>query len=221
LLVPGDRDVGQPAQPGEPECLRHAVRWRDQEYLATAVAEPPGVLSKRLAGSQAEELCPAEVEVKGVSRPGHGGLQDGDQHGLEAWDDADDARRVGNRTTNVGQDWAIERPLLRPLPDEPFDTTLTLTPRVDRYAQVMARRELTAPVPDQSPGHARSAACADDESGASRSSWSQSSSALGAHEEVERGRPETVALPDRLQPACQKVLERNPGSGVGSGLRCS
>jgi hypothetical protein len=58
---------------------------------------------------------------------------------LEAWDDADDARRVGNRTTNVGQDWAIERPLLRPLPDEPFDTTLTLTPRVDRYAQVMVR----------------------------------------------------------------------------------
>jgi transposase len=58
---------------------------------------------------------------------------------LEAWDDADDARRVGNRTASVGQHWAIERPLLRPLPDEPFDTTLTLTPRVDRYAQVMVR----------------------------------------------------------------------------------
>jgi hypothetical protein len=62
---------------------------------------------------------------------------------LEACDDADDARRVGNRATNVGQNWAIERPLLRPLlrplPDEPFDTTLTLTPRVDRYAQVMVR----------------------------------------------------------------------------------
>lgn len=56
---------------------------------------------------------------------------------LEAWDDADDARRVGNRTRSVGQDWAIERPLLRPLPDEQFDTTLTLTPRVDRYAQVL------------------------------------------------------------------------------------
>lgn len=33
--------------------------------------------------------------------------------------------------------------------------------------------------------------------------------------------PETVALLDRLQPAYQKVLERNPGSGVGSGQRCS
>ncbi|MFZ0712820.1 IS21 family transposase [Mycobacterium sp.] len=58
---------------------------------------------------------------------------------LQTWDDADDARRVGNRTTSVGQHWAIERPLLQPLPDEPFDTTLTLTPRVDRYAQVMVR----------------------------------------------------------------------------------
>ena len=39
----------------------------------------------------------------------------------------------------VGHDWALERELLRPLPDEPFDTALTLTPRVDRYAQVMVR----------------------------------------------------------------------------------
>jgi hypothetical protein len=42
-----------------------------------------------------------------------------------------------------------------------------------------------------------------------------------AHEEVERSRPETVALSDRLQPAYQKVLERDPGGGVGSGQRCS
>jgi transposase len=58
---------------------------------------------------------------------------------LEAWDDADDRRRIGNRTHSVGQDWAFERELLRPLPAEPFDTALTLTPRVDRYAQVMVR----------------------------------------------------------------------------------
>ncbi len=58
---------------------------------------------------------------------------------LEAWDDADDARRVGNRTHTVGHDWAMEKPLMRPLPAEPFDTALTLTPRVDRYAQVMVR----------------------------------------------------------------------------------
>jgi hypothetical protein len=58
---------------------------------------------------------------------------------LQAWDQADDARRIGNRTNRVGTDWAAERALLRPLPDEPFDTALTLTPRVDRYAQVMVR----------------------------------------------------------------------------------
>ena len=58
---------------------------------------------------------------------------------LEAADDADDRRRIGNRTMTVGHDWALERGLLRPLPDEPFDTALTFTPRVDRYAQVMVR----------------------------------------------------------------------------------
>jgi transposase len=58
---------------------------------------------------------------------------------LEAADDADDARRVGNRSTSVSQDWAFEKTLLRPLPTESFDTALTLTPRVDRYAQVMVR----------------------------------------------------------------------------------
>jgi transposase len=58
---------------------------------------------------------------------------------LVAADDADDRRRVGNRATSVGHDWAFEKTLLAPLPAEPFDTTVTLTPRVDRYAQVMVR----------------------------------------------------------------------------------
>ena len=58
---------------------------------------------------------------------------------LEQWDDADDRRRVASRAMSVGHDWAFERQLLRPLPAEPFDTALALTPRVDRYAQVMVR----------------------------------------------------------------------------------
>ena len=58
---------------------------------------------------------------------------------LEAADDADDARRIGNRATSVGHDWALEKTLLRPLPAESFDTALTMTPRVDRYAQIMVR----------------------------------------------------------------------------------
>jgi hypothetical protein len=58
---------------------------------------------------------------------------------LEAADDADDARRIDNRANSVGHDWAFEKTLLRPLPAGPFDTALALTPRVDRYAQVMVR----------------------------------------------------------------------------------
>jgi len=58
---------------------------------------------------------------------------------LEAWDDADDRRRIASRAGSVGTDWAFERALLRPLPAEPFDTTLTLTPRVDRYSQITVR----------------------------------------------------------------------------------
>ena len=58
---------------------------------------------------------------------------------LEAADDADDARRISNRANSVGHDWAFEKTLLRPLPVEPFDTALTMAPRVDRYAQIMVR----------------------------------------------------------------------------------
>jgi hypothetical protein len=28
---------------------------------------------------------------------------------LEAWDDADDARRIGNQTNSVGADWVVEK----------------------------------------------------------------------------------------------------------------
>jgi hypothetical protein len=58
---------------------------------------------------------------------------------LEAADDVGGNRRIANRTNSVGHDWAFEKTLLRPLPGEPFDTALTVTPRVDRYAQVMVR----------------------------------------------------------------------------------
>jgi hypothetical protein len=58
---------------------------------------------------------------------------------LEAADEVDGARRISNRANSVGHDWAFEKTLLRPLPAEPFDTALTLTPRVDRYAQIMVR----------------------------------------------------------------------------------
>ena len=75
---------------------------------------------------------------------------------LEAADDADDARRIGNRANSVGHDWAFEKTLLRPLPAEPFDTALTLAPRVDRYAQVMMRCNQYSVPAQGMPGPARS-----------------------------------------------------------------
>ena len=59
---------------------------------------------------------------------------------LAGYDHADDARRIANRTMSVGQHFAFEAPLLRPLPTEPFETGLTLTPRVDRYSRATVRQ---------------------------------------------------------------------------------
>jgi transposase len=58
---------------------------------------------------------------------------------VDEWDAADEARRVGGRARTVGEFLAIERPLLRPLPEEPFETGRWFTPRVDRFAQVPVR----------------------------------------------------------------------------------
>ena len=59
---------------------------------------------------------------------------------LAGYDRADDARRIANRTQSVGDHFAFEASLLRPLPGERFETGLELTPRVDRYARVMVRQ---------------------------------------------------------------------------------
>jgi transposase len=58
---------------------------------------------------------------------------------VAAAEQAEDARRIGARIRTIGQDFAAEVPLLVPLPDEPFETGLLLTPRVDRYSQVTVR----------------------------------------------------------------------------------
>ena len=39
---------------------------------------------------------------------------------LEIWDDADDARRIGNQTNCVGADWAVEKANRRPAGREPL-----------------------------------------------------------------------------------------------------
>jgi Mu transposase, C-terminal domain len=58
---------------------------------------------------------------------------------VDRWDAEDDARRIGTRPRTVGEHFAIERGLLKPLPTEPFETGLHLALRVDRYARISVR----------------------------------------------------------------------------------
>lgn len=58
---------------------------------------------------------------------------------LRVWDDAEDGRRISQRLRTIGQDFAVEQPLLAPLPVEGFDPGLVLTPRVDRSSLVTVR----------------------------------------------------------------------------------
>jgi transposase len=59
---------------------------------------------------------------------------------LIGYDARDDARRIANRTVSVGEHFAFEAAVLRPLPTEGFETGLVLTPRVDRYARITVRQ---------------------------------------------------------------------------------
>lgn len=59
---------------------------------------------------------------------------------LAVADEADDSRRIDGRIRTVGEDFALEQPLLRPLPVEDFESGLWLTPRVDRFGRVTVRQ---------------------------------------------------------------------------------
>ncbi|MDJ0315786.1 IS21 family transposase [Arthrobacter antibioticus] len=58
---------------------------------------------------------------------------------LQGWDEGEDQRRISHRLRTVGQDFALEAPLLAPLSAESFDPGLALTPRVDRSSLVTVR----------------------------------------------------------------------------------
>jgi hypothetical protein len=58
---------------------------------------------------------------------------------IDRWDIADYDRRIGSRGRTIGEMFTVERPLLRPLPDEPFETGRWFTPRVGRYSQISVR----------------------------------------------------------------------------------
>jgi transposase len=59
---------------------------------------------------------------------------------VAAGDLADDGRRIDGRAITVGEHFAAEALTLTPLPNEPFDTTLLLTPRVDAKSRVCVRQ---------------------------------------------------------------------------------
>ncbi|GFG54776.1 hypothetical protein MAGR_62170 [Mycolicibacterium agri] len=58
---------------------------------------------------------------------------------IRGWEAEDDDRRIADRIRTVGEDFATEQPLLAPLPVEPFDPGLVLTPRVDRSSLITVR----------------------------------------------------------------------------------
>lgn len=70
-----------------------------------------------------------------VPVPGIGSL-DELNHMIDAWDLADNDRRIGLRPSTIGEQFAVEKPLLKPLPLEHCETGRWSHPRVDRFSQV-------------------------------------------------------------------------------------
>ena len=58
---------------------------------------------------------------------------------IRVWEAADEARRISGHASTIGDDFATERDLLRPLPVERFDPGLVLRPRVDRSSMITVR----------------------------------------------------------------------------------
>ncbi|MFD8260151.1 IS21 family transposase [Streptomyces griseoluteus] len=58
---------------------------------------------------------------------------------VEQWDRHDGRRRIGARPRTIDEHFEVERPLLMPLPEDPFETGRVFTPRVDRYSQIAVR----------------------------------------------------------------------------------
>lgn len=58
---------------------------------------------------------------------------------VDQWDLDDEARRIGARPRTVGELFAAEKPLLKPLPEKSFETGRWFHPRVDRHSQINIR----------------------------------------------------------------------------------
>ncbi|GAB2464741.1 Mu transposase domain-containing protein [Streptomyces incanus] len=58
---------------------------------------------------------------------------------VDQWDLHHGHRRIGSRPRTVDEYFAIEQPLLMPLPGEPFETGRLFMPRIDHYSQIAVR----------------------------------------------------------------------------------
>lgn len=58
---------------------------------------------------------------------------------VDQWDLADEGRRLRSRTRTIGEYFASEQHLLKPLPTEPFETGRWFSPRVNRFGQISVR----------------------------------------------------------------------------------
>jgi hypothetical protein len=58
---------------------------------------------------------------------------------IEQWDEEDERRRIGTRPRPGSEYFSVERPLLQPLADEPFETGRLFSLRVDRFSQISVR----------------------------------------------------------------------------------
>lgn len=58
---------------------------------------------------------------------------------IRGWDLVDETRRISDRIRTVGQDFAIEQPVLAPVTADRFEPGLSLSPRVNRSSLVRVR----------------------------------------------------------------------------------
>ncbi|MER6076414.1 IS21 family transposase [Streptomyces sp. NPDC001817] len=58
---------------------------------------------------------------------------------ITGWEEKELRRRIGSREQTIGEDFALEAPLLAPLPEDGFEVRHPLEVRVDRYATVTVR----------------------------------------------------------------------------------